>query len=225
MQKPFKTTLILLIILVSFWMIAEIGGRMYPEIFLKTGFYGSMPRHIVNERLEEIGIQTASGPGWTYLGWIADPEHEDYRVVKLVDGEPRQVGKIKYGSFLLREASGAYQVWVIPNDAVQPRILDTVMIETTTGNPALFKPKLTSPWKTLFRPEKYGSYINDHTVFQDNGGDWRLVGITSLSDGDFNDERYFAVGVSPDFPPTKEMVEQEPVADFGELAWAPVQLQ
>jgi hypothetical protein len=63
--------------------------------------------------------------------------------------------------------------------------------------------------------------VNDHAIYRDGRGDWRLVGITSKSDGDFSAERYFAVGRSAEFPPRGEMEEEAPVADFGELAWAP----
>jgi len=85
----------------------------------------------------------------------------------------------------------------------------------------LYAPSISGEWQLLFKPEEHGNYLNDHAIFQDATGDWRLVGITSDIEGDLNQEMYFAVGVSEDFPPEDGMKEMDPVADFGELAWAP----
>ncbi len=37
------------------------------------------------------------------------------------------------------------------------------------------KPKITSEWKTLFKPRLYGRYVNDHTLIYN--GQWHLIGI------------------------------------------------
>jgi len=221
MKRLVKTILVLTGILLGAWALAEVIMRLYLEAPLQSDFYSSLPRQDVTQRQERYGVQVASGAGWAHLGWIADPERESYRIVKLAGGEPEHVGESRYGSLLLRDAHGVYQVWATPANGISDRLVGEAEIETNSGQSPIARPHIAGPWRTLFRPKVSGSYINDHTVYQDSNGDWRLVGITSHSDGDFNAERQFAVGVSPDFPPQDEMREEGALADFGELAWAP----
>jgi hypothetical protein len=82
-------------------------------------------------------------------------------------------------------------------------------------------PRVAGPWRPLFRPTRAGDYVNDHCLYRDARGHWRLVGITGPGAGDYARERRFAVGVSEAFPPPEGMREDAPVADLGELAWAP----
>jgi len=91
------------------------------------------------------------------------------------------------------------------------------------AEPPVMKPVIAGRWRPLFRPEKTGSYINDHTVYRAADGRWHILGITSFGDGDYSKEFYFARGVSDRFPPPpgETMDELEPVADNGRLAWAP----
>jgi len=42
-----------------------------------------------------------------------------------------------------------------------------------------FKPVISGPYRVLFRPSRYGDTINDHTVFADKYGEWRMIGILS----------------------------------------------
>ena len=205
----------------AFWLVAELLVRLYLELPLETGFYSSLPQAEVPERQQQIGVQVVNGPGWSHLAWIADPNRETYRIVRLVEGEPQTVGSAYYGSFLLRDPVGSYQVWAVPVDGKPPHLLGEAHADPTASEAPIYRPRLAGGWQTLFKPSQYGNYINDHTVFQDASSQWRLVGITSKSDGDFNLERYFAVGSSPDFPPENGMQEESPLADFGELAWAP----
>jgi hypothetical protein len=51
-------------------------------------------------------------------------------------------------------------------------------------------PKIVSGWKPLFKPEKYGSYVNGHTIIKDKENNWHMFGITSHNGGSEN-ERYF----------------------------------
>ena len=61
-----------------------------------------------------------------------------------------------------------------------------------------WRPEITGPWQTLFRPTQAGNYLNDHCVFQDPKGDWHLVGITSdKSPMTGTTEKWFAHGVTP----------------------------
>jgi hypothetical protein len=73
-----------------------------------------------------------------------------------------------------------------------------------------FQPALAGPWHTLFAPKNSGDYINDHTLFQDPQGNWRLIGITSPGRSWTGlDERYFAHGISPSLD--QEMTELDPL--------------
>lgn len=79
-------------------------------------------------------------------------------------------------------------------------------------------PYISGEWKSLFKPQTHGCYINDHTLIKDSRGKWHLFGITSFT-GSPKDERYFAhgEGISLD----TEFAEGKPVIDKGTLAWAP----
>lgn len=221
MKKIFVISGFILAGLLAFWLLAELLVRMYLEFPLETGFYSSLPQSTVRERQQQVGVKVVNGPGWSHLGWIADPLLESYRVIHMVDLQPETVGSSHYGSFLLRNPQGTYQVWAVPVDGKAPRLVGEVQLKPTFGEAKIFTPRIAGSWQTLFKPSQYGNYINDHTVFQAADGSWRLVGITSQSEGDFNLERYFAVGSSAEFPPQDGMIEEAPLADFGELAWAP----
>lgn len=221
MSRLLKRIAILLGILLLLPVILEIGVRVYVESPLQTDFYGSISREAVAGLQAQVGVQTVSGAGWVHLGWIADPEKETYRIeIKDTPGW-REIGQTKFGSFLHRGLGGSYRVWRVPKDGSQPVLLGEVTVRPTFEPSPIFIPRLSGEWQKLFLPEQSGSYINDHTIYQDAQGNWRLIGITSLTNGDFNQEKSFAVGVSQDFPPVQGMSEAPPIADFGELAWAP----
>jgi hypothetical protein len=219
-KRLWKTALIILASLLGLWLLLEFIMRWYVESPLKADFYGSIPRDAVQERQAQVGVQAASGPGWIHLGWIADPDSESYRIERQADGAWVEVGKTEFGSFLWQD-DGTYRVLELPKNGSQSRILGEVSAAPEQGTPPTYVPAIGGAWQSLFKPEKFGYYINDHTVFQDAKGNWRLVGITSKTNGDYNQEKYFATAVSADFPPASGMTETEPVADFGELAWAP----
>lgn len=78
------------------------------------------------------------------------------------------------------------------------------------------KPVIVSKWKTLFKPRKYGKYVNDHTILYN--GKWHLIGITS-KEGCPSQERYFVYAAGDSLSsPMKEITK---VIDNGTLAWAP----
>ena len=80
-------------------------------------------------------------------------------------------------------------------------------------------PKISSEWKLLFKPEKFGNFVNDHCIVQDKKTkEWHLFGITSLEAGP-DTERYFvhASGATLD----DVMKENRKVIDDGNRAWAP----
>ena len=214
------TALHVLLILLGVWLLGEVGIRLYLERPLQTSFYSSLPRAAVRQRQAEVGVRMATGFGWAHLGWIADPAVETYRIERKVGRSWEEAERVQFGSFLLREA-GVYRVVAQPPKGAPERVLGEVTVEPRSGSAPLYIPRLDGPWQPLFRPQVYGYYINDHTLYQDAIGQWRLVGITDKSDGNFNAEKYFAVGMSDEFPTLKGMREAEPVADYGELAWAP----
>jgi len=81
------------------------------------------------------------------------------------------------------------------------------------------KPKIKSDWKLLFKPEKYGNYINDHCIIKGNDGNWHLFGITGDGADRPEDERYFAYAVGESLEGVME--ERGKVIDDGNRAWAP----
>ncbi len=208
--------------LLALWLILEIGLRIYVEAPLRTDFYSSLTRESVQERQKEAGVKVVAGPGWLHLGWVADPENESYRVEQRDGDKWRLIEKVRFGSCLVHQGGGQYRVWASPDGSGAERLLGE--IEEPMRKimpPRAYKPVIDGNWQVLFRPHRYGYYINDHTVYRDASGDWRLVGITDKSNGNYDNERYFAVGMSKDFPPKEGMIEVSPVADFKELAWAP----
>lgn len=77
-------------------------------------------------------------------------------------------------------------------------------------------PHITSSWRTLFSPLRFGKYVNDHTLYYD--GKWHLIGITSKK-GIPTQERYFVHAVGKSLG--GRMREVCKVIDNGTLAWAP----
>ncbi len=191
---------------------------------LETDFYGSISRGDVRAQQERYGVRVATGRGWAHLGWIADPARERYRIERHGVGDGaggwETVGRTRFGSFLVRNA-GSYRVWAVPQRGGEPRQIGEAEVTPEPGGAPLFVPRIAGAWRLLFRPVRHGFYVNDHTIFRDAAGRFRLLGITDRSQGDFDAERRFAHGVSETFPPEGGMREDEPVADFGELAWAP----
>lgn len=202
------------------WALLELAVRRVAARPCRVGFYGSVARDEVRALQAEVGLRTARGPGWVHLGWIADPARERYRVERRAEGGWRPCGEARFGSFLAARG-GTFRVLARPRGGGSARVVGAAEVEPEEGSPPLFVPRIAGPWRPLFRPRRHGRYVNDHCLYRDARGDWRLLGITSETDGDFAAERRFAAGVSRHFPPEGEMREDPPVADFGELAWAP----
>ena len=217
------------------WLALELLVRWWVQRSLPRDFCGSIARDRIRAHQQRTGVRAATGPGWLHLGWIADPARERYRIERrpVADGSRgawQQAGRARTGSFLSRETDVCdYRVWALPRGRgeSEPRLLGELRAQAGAGPaPPLCAPRIAGAWRTLFRPEKHGSYINDHCIHRDAEGRWRLLGITDKSRGDFDAERFFAVGVSDEMPPAHgEMREEAPVADFGELAWAPCVLR
>lgn len=79
-------------------------------------------------------------------------------------------------------------------------------------------PYISGEWKILFKPEKYGNYVNDHTIIKGSDGCWHLYGITSKG-GHSCEERYFVHGKGESLESVFSEVGKS--IDRGTLAWAP----
>ncbi len=221
-----SSLLTLLASLLALWLLLEIGLRLYLELPLDAGYYSSIPPQGIAAQRAQTGLKVAAGSGWIHLGWIADPRKETYRVEKWDQDHWMSLGQTQFGSYLHETSlTGKFRVVVLPKDGSQPKVLGEATAAPHSGPSPCYLPTISGPWQVIFKPQQNGSYINDHTLYQDQQGDWRVLGITDKSEGDFNHEVYFAAGVSPDFPPSQPMAETDPVADFGSLAWAPHVIQ
>ena len=196
----------------------ELGVRFVASRPCRVDFYGSVARERVRALQDEVGVRANRGPGFVHLGWVADPERERYRIEREAGGRWDAVGEARTGSFLAR-AGGRLRVLAVGPGG--ERVLGEATVEPEPGCPPVLVPRVAGPWRFLFRPTRSGDYVNDHCVFQDARGGWRLVGITGPGAGDYSKERRLAVGASETFPPPEGMREEAPLADFGELAWAP----
>ena len=78
-------------------------------------------------------------------------------------------------------------------------------------------PYIASEYRPLFRPEKYGNYVNDHCIIQKDG-EYHLFGITSQTSHPY-DERYFVHAVGESL--NAVMREAGKSIDRGTLAWSP----
>lgn len=78
-------------------------------------------------------------------------------------------------------------------------------------------PYIASEYKPLFRPEKYGNYVNDHCIIRKDG-EYHLFGITSQTSHPY-DERYFVHAVGEKLDGTMQEVGKS--IDRGTLAWSP----
>ena len=79
-------------------------------------------------------------------------------------------------------------------------------------------PRISGEWQVLFKPEKNGNYVNDHSVVIGSDGKWHLYGITSF-EGVPSQERYFVHGVGDSL--LEPFTEVGRTIDRGTLAWAP----
>ena len=79
-------------------------------------------------------------------------------------------------------------------------------------------PSISGDWKTLFKPEINGNYVNDHTIIKGADGKWHLYGITSFESNP-SQERYFVHGVGESLDATFAEVGRS--IDRGTLSWSP----
>ena len=73
----------------------------------------------------------------------------------------------------------------------------SLAVWATSGPEPKSTPTISGPWQLLFQPQKAGSYINDHCLFQDREGNWHLIGISSHLMILYFSDRWFAHGMAP----------------------------
>lgn len=83
------------------------------------------------------------------------------------------------------------------------------------------KPVMDNNIMTLYRPQQYGYYINDHTLVKHTDNTYHLIGITSLTGGGANNEVYLAHGVGNQLIEPQGYVEKPKLEDDGKGSWAP----
>lgn len=219
---PMRVIIILTLILMGIMLVVppalQYVVTAVVEAPLKTDFYSSIPQELVRERQAQVGLRTSHGTSWAHLGWIADLS-ETYQVQRQNGAGWEQIAQAQFGSHVLRE-DGVYRVVAVPGE----RVIGQVTISGLQPSTAPVQvPVQTGAWQTLYQPTPtYGGYLNDHTVYFDTANRLHVVGITSLTDGNYNEEKSFAHAYSPTpgFPPSAPLEELPKVADQGELAWA-----
>lgn len=220
-KAPVRKLLIAAGIAVFVLIILEAGVRIVVDLPVRTDFYSSIPKKTIPGLQEKFGVKVLAGGSWIHLGWIADPDTDRYAVYRADTSGETRVGRVRYGSFLLEhlEPNRTYSLRVKSESSGFDR---TVRASTVGADGPLLIPYLASGWKPLFRPEKTGSYMNDHAIYRAVDRTWHIIGITSFGEGDYSKETYFAHGRGVSFPPEGAMFgEMEKAADFGHLALAP----
>jgi hypothetical protein len=211
------------LILISLWIILEFVVQGVAQKGIETDFYGGISRSEVRGMQSRYGVKFATGSDWLHLAWIADPEKETYRIEHRQEGcEWSPIGGAKFGSWLGDLKAGDYRVIAVEKVSGTERKVDNVAVTAKKMPvPGYSVPRIASEWQSLFKPKDTGHYINDHCIYQDREGDWRLLGITSHTRGDYRREVYFASASGEIFPPKQVFAEDRKTADFGSLAWAP----
>ena len=83
------------------------------------------------------------------------------------------------------------------------------------------RPVIAGPYRVLFQPVQFGDDINDHTVFQDRDGNWRMIGILAKGLNILNTPS-FAHGVGPSLlEPMQELAPLFATYPDSDKKWAP----
>lgn len=85
---------------------------------------------------------------------------------------------------------------------------------------SILRPHIAGPWRALFKPIQYASYVNDHTLVVGPDGRWHLYGCGQLGPRCSPEyERSIMHGSTASLE--ELMTEHRPVIDNGTRAWAP----
>lgn len=210
--------------ILGFLVLCEFLIRIMVDMPSKTDFYSSIKKDEIHLLQQKFGLKVNCSHDWIHLGWIANPDEDNYIILKRSDNDVwTKIGSSRFGSFLISglKPSTSYIFRVRNESGSFDYQADTETKQPVSGEK--YKPVINSQWNKLFRPHIYGSYINDHTIYQSKDGKWHIIGITASGDGDFSKEKYFAHGVCESFPFSEgtAMEDSVPAADNGHLAWAP----
>ncbi len=83
-------------------------------------------------------------------------------------------------------------------------------------------PSIAGSWQLLYKPEKTGCYVNDHSLIRAHDGGWHILGITRDGPEAMADrERYFTHGRGEQLICPGGFEEVNIVCDNGVRAWAP----
>ena len=83
-------------------------------------------------------------------------------------------------------------------------------------------PVISGDWQLLYRPQKTGCYVNDHSLIQAGDGSWHLFGITRDDPAvEPDQERWFTYGRGQELISEDGLEEVCRVCDTGLRAWAP----
>jgi beta-fructofuranosidase len=86
--------------------------------------------------------------------------------------------------------------------------------------PSIYRPERSGEWDVLFRPTRWSSYVNDHSIVRTRDGRWHLYGCAQLSpEVNPENERYIVHGSAGSL--SEPMEEHRPKIDNGTRAWAP----
>jgi arabinan endo-1,5-alpha-L-arabinosidase len=86
--------------------------------------------------------------------------------------------------------------------------------------PHPLRPEIVGPWRVLFAPREFASYVNDHTVVRGPDARWHLYGCGQPGGRCCPEqERTVLHGSTPSLD--EPMAEHRPAIDHGTRAWAP----
>lgn len=96
------------------------------------------------------------------------------------------------------------------------------MTSRLTNSSRKLIPKISGDWHLLYKPEKTGCYVNDHSLIRGLDGHWHLFGITKKTpEINPNEERYFTYGSGSTLLSPRGLDEVQIVCNDGVRAWAP----
>ncbi len=176
-------------------------------------------------RSDEQNLQTlytVVGSDWVHLEWSAPKKGENIQYI--IYRSEKEVASTKDLAYLDNglsyEKEYEYTVSARFKNGDMEQLTKKVRVQTLKKPGPPHKPVIDGEWKLLFKPQKTGSYINDHTLIKGPDNLWHLIGITKFGNSDPHKEFYFAHGVGKSLA-TGGFEEKDKICDYGKLAYAP----
>jgi beta-fructofuranosidase len=167
-----------------------------------------------------------AGAGWVNLEWDAKGKDKTLYIISRAKkgGDEKEIAKTDktawFDDNLEYDEEYTYRVVVSLDGGKSSPLGDPICIKTKKKPGMSHRPEIVGEWKLLFKPQKTGSYINDHTLIKGPDGQWHVIGITRLGNSDPHKEFYFAHGVGKNLA-AGNFEEKEKLCDYGKLAYAP----